>query len=223
LQTVPARLPQEEGNPNGAARAGGFSLHAGVAIAASERETLERLCRCVSRPPVAADRLALTASGQVRYTLKTPYRDGTTHIVLEPLELMARLAARVPPPRMDHTRYHGVFAPHSRLRARRGMRPAGVARQGLSAAGSGSLWCPSSNRPGLEGGLIFRSADLSRYTCYSVPASSEHAGLLPRICDVDPSTFSPDLDSLAGLAMVQLERLAAITGQRVAAVVAKRN
>jgi hypothetical protein len=29
----------------------------------------------------------------VRYTLKTPYRDGTTHIVLEPLDLMARLAA----------------------------------------------------------------------------------------------------------------------------------
>jgi Putative transposase len=61
--------------------------------------------------------MALTASGQVRYTLKTPYRDGTTHIVTEPLDLMARLAALVPPPRMHLTRYHGVFAPHSRLRA----------------------------------------------------------------------------------------------------------
>jgi hypothetical protein len=30
-------------------------------------------------------------SGQVRYQLKTPYRDGTTHIVLEPLDLMALL------------------------------------------------------------------------------------------------------------------------------------
>jgi hypothetical protein len=49
--------------------------------------------------------------------LKTPYRDGTTHIVLEPLDLMARLAALVPPPRMHLTRYHGVFAPHSKLRA----------------------------------------------------------------------------------------------------------
>jgi Putative transposase len=53
---------------------------------------------------VAEDRLALTATGQVRYTLKTPYRDGTTHIVLEPLDLMARLAALVPPPRMHLTR-----------------------------------------------------------------------------------------------------------------------
>ena len=42
---------------------------------------------------MASERLALTSSGQVRYTLKTPYRDGTTHIVLEPLDLMARLAA----------------------------------------------------------------------------------------------------------------------------------
>jgi hypothetical protein len=70
--------------------------------------------------------LALTASGQVRYTLKTPYRDGTTHIVLEPLDLMARLAALVPPPRMHLTRYHGVFAPHSKLRA--AVTPAGRAR-----------------------------------------------------------------------------------------------
>ena len=49
----------------------------------------------------------------MRYTLKTPYRDGTTHIVLEPLDLMARLAALVPPPRMQLTLYHGGFAHHS--------------------------------------------------------------------------------------------------------------
>jgi hypothetical protein len=117
LQTVPPRLPGLEGAAEGAARAGGFSLHAGVAIAASEREKLERLCRYVSRPPVAEERLALTPTGHVRYTLKTPYRDGTTHIVLEPLDFIARLAALVPPPRIHLTRYHGVFAPHSQLRA----------------------------------------------------------------------------------------------------------
>ncbi|MBK6451338.1 MAG: transposase [Steroidobacteraceae bacterium] len=86
-------------------------------IAPHQREKLERLCRYVSRPPMACERLALSASGHVRYTLKTPYRDGTTHIVLEPLDLMARLAVLVPPPRMHLTRYHGVFAPNSRLRA----------------------------------------------------------------------------------------------------------
>jgi hypothetical protein len=61
--------------------------------------------------------MAHTSSGQVRYTRKTPYGDGTTQIVLEPLDLMARLAALVAPPRMHLTRYHGVFAPHSKLRA----------------------------------------------------------------------------------------------------------
>ncbi|MCI0436641.1 MAG: transposase [Gemmatimonadetes bacterium] len=115
LQTVPAH--EEGAGRNGAAQAGGFSLHAGRDIQPGQHAQLERLCRYVSRPPVAAERLALTPSGQVRYALENPYRDGTTHIVLEPLDLMARLAALVPPPRMHLTRYHGVFAPHSSLRA----------------------------------------------------------------------------------------------------------
>jgi hypothetical protein len=59
LQTLPARLPALLEDPNGAARAGGFSLHAGVDIAPHQREKLERLCRYVSRPPVAVDRMAL--------------------------------------------------------------------------------------------------------------------------------------------------------------------
>ena len=119
LQTVPAREPESEqqGDGRGAANADGFSLHAGLDIQPYQREKLERLCRYVSRPPLAVERLALTSSGQVRYTLKAPYRDGTTHIVLEPLDLMARLAALVPLPRMHLTRFHGVFAPHSKLRA----------------------------------------------------------------------------------------------------------
>ena len=90
---------------------------AGIDIAPGQRAKLERLCRYVSRPPVATERMALTSCGQVRYQLKTPYRDGTTHLVIEPLVFMARLAALVPPPRMHLTRYHGVFAPHSKLRA----------------------------------------------------------------------------------------------------------
>ena len=64
-----------------------------------------------------AGRLSLTAQGQVRYTLRTLYRDGTTHVVVEPLDGMARLAALVPKPRVHLTRYHGVFAPHSRWHA----------------------------------------------------------------------------------------------------------
>jgi hypothetical protein len=92
-------------------------LHAGIGVEADQREKLERLTRYVSRPPVVIERLDLTAQGQVRYRLKTPYRDGTTHIVLEPLDFIARLAALVPPPRVHLTRFHGVFAANAALRA----------------------------------------------------------------------------------------------------------
>jgi hypothetical protein len=60
---------------------------------------------------------ALMPSGLVRDQLKTPYRDGMTHIVLAPLNPVARLAALVLPPLMHLTRFHGVLAPHSKLRA----------------------------------------------------------------------------------------------------------
>jgi hypothetical protein len=99
LETVPARSLESLDNPNGAARAGGFSLHAGIDIAPNQRPRLERLCRYMSRPPVSVDRLALASSGHVRYQLKTPYRNGTTHVLIEPLNFLARLTALVPPPR----------------------------------------------------------------------------------------------------------------------------
>ncbi|EBR0282940.1 transposase, partial [Escherichia coli] len=73
-------------------------------------------------------RLALTANGQVRYELKTPYRNGTTHVIFEPLDFIAKLAALVPKPRVNLTRFHGVFAPNSKHRvqvtpAKRGKKP----------------------------------------------------------------------------------------------------
>jgi len=88
----------------------GFSLHAGVAAKGHERSKLERLCRYISRPAVSEQRLSLTESGKIRYELKTPYRNGTTHIIFEPLDFISKLAALVPVPRVNLTRYHGIFA-----------------------------------------------------------------------------------------------------------------
>jgi hypothetical protein len=96
----------------------GFSLHAGVATKASERAKLERLCRYISRPPVSTKRLSMTRNGQVRYELKTPWRNGTTHVIFEPLDFISRLVSLVPQPRVNLTRFHGVFAPNSKYRAR---------------------------------------------------------------------------------------------------------
>ena len=116
LQTLPGC---EEPFDDGVGKAAGFSLHAGVAARADERQKLERLCRTISRPAVSEKRLSLTPNGNVRYQLKTPYRDGTTHVIFEPLDFIARLAALVPKPRVNLTRFHnGVFAPNSQYRAR---------------------------------------------------------------------------------------------------------
>jgi hypothetical protein len=57
------------------------------------------------------------ADGKISYELKTPYKNGTTHVVFEPLDFIARLAALVPKPRVHLTRFHGVFAPNSQYRA----------------------------------------------------------------------------------------------------------
>jgi hypothetical protein len=114
LQTLPA---SDEPFDDGVGKVAGFSLHAGVAARAQERRKLERLCRYISRPAVSEQRLSLTPNGNVRYELKTPYRDGTTHVIFEPLDFIARLAALVPKPRVNLTRFHGVFAPNSKHRA----------------------------------------------------------------------------------------------------------
>jgi len=52
-----------------------------------------------------------------RRPIPVAYRDGTTHVIFEPLDFVARLAALVPKPRLNLTRYHGVVAPNSHHRA----------------------------------------------------------------------------------------------------------
>ena len=92
-------------------RSSGLGLHANVAVPARDRRRLERLCRYVARPPVATERLSRMEDGRLLYQLKHRWRDGTTHVVFEPQELVEKLAALVPPPRFHLVRYHGVLGP----------------------------------------------------------------------------------------------------------------
>ena len=115
VQTIPAW----EENYYGIGQLGkvdSFSLHAAVAVNTRERKKLERICRYISRPALSEARLELTDQGLVSYALKTAYRDGTTHVVFDPLDFMAKLAALVPRPRTNLTRFHCVLAPNSRYR-----------------------------------------------------------------------------------------------------------
>ena len=100
------------------AQVAGFSLHAATVCEAHQRSKLERLCRYIPRPPIATKRLSLDRRGRVVYPYKRPCRDGSTHVVLEPLDFIARLAALVPRPRLNLTRFHWVFAPNCKHRAR---------------------------------------------------------------------------------------------------------
>ncbi len=98
------------------AKANGFSLHAGVSCEGKQKDKRERLCRYIARPAVAVPRLSLSSNSKVVYTLKTPYRDGTTQVAFDPVDFIARLAALIPKPRVNLTRYHGVLAPNHRWR-----------------------------------------------------------------------------------------------------------
>ncbi len=94
----------------------GFSLHAGVATKAFERDKLERICRYIARPAIAEERLSLNEKGEIIYKFKKPWDDGTIAIKLTPMEFMERLTALVPRPRIHLTRYHGVLGPHYKYR-----------------------------------------------------------------------------------------------------------
>jgi hypothetical protein len=94
----------------------GFSLHANTQVPAHRRDQLERLIRYTARGAVSLERLTQDANGDLLYTFTHPWSDGTTGIRLSPMELLEKLAALVPLPRMHLVRYGGCLAPHSHLR-----------------------------------------------------------------------------------------------------------
>ena len=60
--------------------------------------------------------MSLAPDGSVVVRLETPWRDGTSHIALQPLELLEKLAALIPRPYVNLIVYHGVLAPHAKWR-----------------------------------------------------------------------------------------------------------
>ena len=78
------------------AQLSGFSLHAGTCCRACDRDALERLCRSIARPALSNERLSVNDRGQAVVRLKHPFGDGTTHVVLDPIDFMRHI--RVPHP-----------------------------------------------------------------------------------------------------------------------------
>jgi len=115
----------------------GFDLHAGLVTRAGQRDRLERLCRYALRPPLAQDRLHVSAEGTIWLTLRHRWADGTTHLRFDPLELLERLAVLTPRPRVK---------PDSLLR-----RPGPARRLAGRACPRGVAWCRCLAR-GIVGG-----------------------------------------------------------------------
>ena len=93
-----------------------FSLDAAVRIEGTDRAGLERLLRYCARPPFALERLEPLGHDQLVYRFPKPQPDGRTELRLTPLELLDRLAALIPPPRLHRLRYHGVRPMHHSAR-----------------------------------------------------------------------------------------------------------
>jgi len=96
----------------------GFSLHAAVTVAAADKQGRLRLFRYGARPAFSQRYLELLPDGRVRYRLRHTAGPGRPDaIVLEPTELLRRLAATLPRPYQHRTVYHGIFAPAASRRA----------------------------------------------------------------------------------------------------------
>ena len=67
--------------------------------------------RYTARGAVALERLEEAAHGDRVYTFTKPWSDGTTGMTLSPLELLEKLAALVPLPRVHLVRDGGCLAP----------------------------------------------------------------------------------------------------------------
>jgi hypothetical protein len=93
----------------------GYNLHAGVHIGAGDDLGRERLLRYGARPLLALDRLRRLRDGRIAYRTKYA-RTRSKHRVMTPLELLARLAALISPPRFPLIRFHGVLGPRSSSR-----------------------------------------------------------------------------------------------------------
>ena len=126
----------------------GFTLHAATCAGAIDEAGREALLRHVLRPPVAQERVDLGRDGLVRITLKKAYADGTVAVDMDPLSLLCRLAASVPPPRYHTVRYAGVLASASAWRSRIA-RPVTARGRSLSRA---RLASTSSPAPAARGG-----------------------------------------------------------------------
>jgi hypothetical protein len=142
----------------------------------------------VARPPVATQRLSRLEDGRLLYRLKRRWRDGTTHVIYEPLELAEKLVAIIPPPRCHVTRYHGVLAPRAGRR-REVVAQARPAMKTKRSARTTSVTCPSHGTTSRKRHNSAEGEAPGRRKTDPVASSGRHripwAELMRRVFDLD--------------------------------------
>ncbi len=112
----------------------------------------EHLCRSIARPPLPGDRLSETAEGRILDALRRAWRDGTRWLVFALLELLEKLAALVPAPRVHLIHFRGVLAPHAAWRVAIVPRPAAARTAAVLLTAVGARVAAPRTRPGSTGG-----------------------------------------------------------------------
>jgi hypothetical protein len=165
------------------ADANGFSLHARLVIPAGQRGRLEQVCRYLLRPPVAGERLRVTAKGHVCLSLAHPWRDGTTAFVFDPVAFLARLAVLVPRPRVNLVLYYGVLGARAAWRA--GVVPGAPAERGDSGEASDPERCPRQDGAEDPGRAMSWAALMARTFGLDVLACPRCGGRLRLVALID--------------------------------------
>jgi hypothetical protein len=109
--TAPSELRRVE--PRLSVVAFDMSLHAATCVDGRDRKRLERVARYLLRPPFSLEALSSTADGRVRLDISRRGRS----VTMTPHQLLAKLAALVPPPKVHLVRYGGIFAHRHHLRS----------------------------------------------------------------------------------------------------------
>jgi hypothetical protein len=89
----------------------------------TQGSTLKTLIEYIARGPLSNERLEITEGKKVKLQLKTPYSDGTTHLLFTFSEFIEKLMVLVPPPKSLLVRWGGVFAPNSPVRKQIALKP----------------------------------------------------------------------------------------------------
>jgi hypothetical protein len=210
LPRLPSQLPRA-----GESQAiGGFDLHVGPTIPATDRARLERLCRYLLRPALASGRLHEQDDGTVRYDLPHPWRDGTTGILVSASELIERLVALVPAasspaalPRHPRTASPVALGRRAAAAASGQALPRRGRRDSLAAFGSGAAHAAelgAAAQAGLRGGLSCPRCAQPMEVVATVDdpvaarAILEHLGLAARPPPLSPVADRPSLSTTGG-------------------------